>query len=287
MPGTLIVCSTPIGNLGDASSRLVETLGSADVVFAEDTRRAQTLLSALGVSAPIVSFFVGNESSRVEEMSRRFGDGQKVVLISDAGTPAVSDPGLTAVRAARQSGAVVSVVPGPSAVTAVLAVSGMPADRFVFEGFLPRKGRAARLSELGRETRTMVLFVAPHRLVSELTDIASVLGEDRQLCIGREVTKKFEEIWWGTLAEAITEWSRREPRGEFTLVVAGGRSVDPDVGTALAFAATLMETGMGRAEAAKRAADLTGVGKNLIYGRIERQVISPPATDTPNRSPSP
>ncbi len=178
MPGTLILCASPIGNLADAPPRLAEALTSADLVYAEDTRRARILLGHLGVSRPVRSYFVGNEAERAAELAGRLADGETVALLTDAGVPTISDPGLSAVRAALEAGAVVTGVPGPSAVTMAVAVSGFPADRFAFEGFLPRRGerRAERLAALAGEPRTLVLFCSPGRLAADLADLAAALG---------------------------------------------------------------------------------------------------------------
>ncbi len=267
MPGHLILCATPIGNLGDASPRLRQTLMEADVVFAEDTRRARTLLTALGVDRPTRSYFAGNETDRGDELASRLTQDQTVALISDAGTPSISDPGVSAVAVARRVDARISVIPGPSAVTAALAWSGFPAERFVFEGFLPRKGRSRALAGLAGEARTIVLFAAPHRLVDDLTDLIASLGPDRPVCVTREISKKFEEVWWGTLDAARTEWSERQPRGEFTLVVAGApphADLDQGVGRAR----DLMAEGASRSEAARRVAAETGLRKGELYDRL-------------------
>lgn len=268
MPGRLILCATPIGNLGDASPRLRETLAAADVIFAEDTRRARTLLTALGVDRPTRSFFAGNEEQRHPELASRLAAGETVALITDAGTPSVSDPGVSAVAVARSGDAAISVIPGPSAVTAALTWSGFPAERFVFEGFLPRKGRARVLAALAREGRTIVLFASPHRLLEDLDALAGALGSERAVCVTREITKKFEEAWWGTLAEARAEWSRREPRGEFTLVVAGADPAPMGVDQAVAEARRMMAEGSSRSEAARRAAAEGGLRKAEVYDRL-------------------
>jgi 16S rRNA (cytidine1402-2'-O)-methyltransferase len=200
-------------------------LAEADVLFAEDTRRAATLLRSLGIKRPSRSYFAGNEAERVDELRAHLRAGRKVALITDAGTPAVADPGVSAVRAAREEGALVTVVPGPSAVTASLAVSGFGADRFVFEGFLPRKPgeRRRRLTEIAGEERSVVLFASPHRLAADLTDLAEACGPERQVAVCRELTKAFEEVWWGSLSDAVVSWGSRRARGEFTLVLEGSR----------------------------------------------------------------
>ncbi len=267
MAGTLVLCSTPIGNLGDVSDRLRHALASADVVFAEDTRRAGTLLRSLGVATPVRSYFAGNERQREDELTQRLAAGATVALITDAGTPVVSDPGAHAVTVAQEVGAVVSIIPGPSAVTGAVAVSGFTGDRFVFEGFLPKKvkDRAARLSELAAELRTIVLFSAPHRLVEDLEDLATTLGPARRLCVVRELTKLHEEIVWMSLARALEEWTERAPRGEFTLVLAGATPPEPDHGAGVELARRLVEEGLSASAAARQAAAETGAGRRAIY----------------------
>lgn len=217
-----MLCATPIGNLGDVSPRLGEALAGADIGYAEDTRRSAKLLKALGISLPLRSFFVGNEATRVGELAERLRQGKTVALLTDAGVPTISDPGFLAVRAALELGARVTIVPGPSAVTAALAVSGFPSERFVFEGYLPRSAgdRGRRLLALANEPRTIVVFSSPFRLGRELEAMASGLGGDRRVLIARELTKLHEELWRGTLAEAVRHWQQRKPRGEFTLVIA-------------------------------------------------------------------
>lgn len=270
MPGRLLLCSTPIGNLDDISPRLRSALAGADIVYAEDTRRTAVLLARLGVGTRARSFFVGNEAERAAELGGRLAAGETVALVTDAGTPGVADPGLSAVRAAREVGAEVSVIPGPSAVTAAVAVSGMPADRFVFEGFLPRKPSSRRevLASLAGERRTAVLFSSPHRVLADLADLAEALGEDRELCVCRELTKRHEEVWWGTLGEACVEWSAREPRGEFTLVLAGAPVPVADVDAAVEVAREALAAGASRSEAARRAAEETGASRREVYERL-------------------
>jgi len=270
MPGRLLLCATPIGNLDDVSPRLGAALAAADTVFAEDTRRTAVLLGRMGIEARTRSFFVGNEAERSAELAERLAAGETVALVTDAGTPGVADPGLTAVRAARSVGAAVTVVPGPSAVTAALAVSGMPADRFVFEGFLPRRGSTRRgvVASLAAERRTIVLFSSPHRFLADLADLADALGEGRDVCVCRELTKQHEEVWWGTLGGARVEWSAREPRGEITLVIAGGAAPAVDLAEAVARGREAMAGGASRSEAARRAAGETGASRREIYERL-------------------
>ena len=189
--GTLILCAGPIGNLGDTSARLSEVLRSADIVYAEDTRRSAVLLDRLDARRPLRSFFVGNEKVRSAEIAQHLQAGETVALLTDAGMPGISDPGLSAVRAAVSVGANVTGIPGPSAVTLALALSGLPADRFVFEGFLPRRGaeRSRRLDDLASEPRTSVVFCSPRRLAADVADLTARLGRDRPVVVCREMTK--------------------------------------------------------------------------------------------------
>ena len=269
MPGRLILCATPIGNLGDASPRLAQALNEAEIIFAEDTRRSRVLLQHLGVNRPLRSYHVGNEGSQAQVIHDLLVGGATAALLTDAGTPAISDPGMSAVAAARAAAATISVIPGPSAVTAALAVSGLPSERFVFEGFLPRKGpsRRQRLRELSRETRSMVFFIAPHHLLDDLDALLDGLG-DRPLSVARELTKIFEEVWWGTLTEAIEEWTAREPQGEFTVVIAGGEETEPDLEAALARALELITEGTPLATAVKEVAEVSGVPRRQLYQRV-------------------
>lgn len=268
--GKLILCATPIGNLGDASARLREVLAAADLVYAEDTRRAATLLSALDIKAPVRSYFVGNEERRAAELQQRLEEGQTVALISDAGMPSISDPGVSAVRTAVAVGVEVTAIPGPSAVTTALAVSGLPAERFVFEGFLPRKQseRARRLGALAGEERTTVLFSGKSKVVADLADLAEALGGSRHVVITRELTKTYEEVWRGTLAEAMDHWSTRELRGEFTLVLAGAEEKKADLDRIVAKTIDAIEVGESMADAVRRIAAESGVGRRELYEAV-------------------
>ncbi len=269
MPGTLVLCATPIGNLADASPRLADVLASADVVYAEDTRRARVLMGHLGAEGAVRSYFVGNEADRGVELAARLEEGQTVALITDAGMPGVADPGVSAVLVARRVGAKVTVVPGPSAVTAAVAVSGFGADRFVFEGFLPRRGRdrRLRLEQVAGEERTVVLFGSPRRLLEDLTDLAAVCGPDRRMCVARELSKLFEEVWWGSISSAVDRWATIEPRGEFTLVLAPADK-PADLDHAIVRARELIAGGASRSEAARQAAAETGAPRRSIYEGI-------------------
>jgi 16S rRNA (cytidine1402-2'-O)-methyltransferase len=219
--GALYVVSTPIGNLGDISTRAVQILSNVDLIAAEDTRTTKVLLNHFGITTPLISFFSHNESRRVPELIEKLRAGRSVALVTDAGTPGVSDPAFSIVRAAIASGRRVIPVPGASALLAALVASGLPMDRFLFEGFLPvKKGRRSLLEDLRSEERTIVLYESPHRLRRTLDDLLQVLG-NRRIAVGREMTKKFEEVLRGTITEVREEFRKKEPRGEFVIVVAG------------------------------------------------------------------
>ena len=223
----LVLVATPIGNLDDLSPRAVAALASGDVVACEDTRRTGRLLAHLGISAP--KLLVVNEHTEFDvtnEVVCRVAGGQRVVLVSDAGMPGISDPGELLVGAVRDAGLDVEVIPGPSASLAALVISGLPTGRFVFEGFLPRKGsaRRTRLDGVAAEGRTVVLYEAPHRLIRTLDDLAAVCGGERRVMIARELTKVYEEHWLGTLAEARLRTDEVAPRGEYVLVLAGAEA---------------------------------------------------------------
>lgn len=272
MTGKLILCATPIGNLGDISTRLQTELAAADFIYAEDTRRAATLLQRLSVATKPRSYFVGNEQQRAQELGRRLAGGETVALISDAGMPVIADPGLSAVRAALEVGAEVTVLPGPSAVTAALAVSGLPAERFVFEGFLPRKGadRSDRIAAIAAEERTVVLFSAKSRVIKDLEDLEAVLDSDRGLVVARELTKAFEEIWRGTLGEAKEHWASQDPRGEFTLVIGGAKTQPISQEAAVATARDAIESGESMADAVRRIAADNHLSRRELYEAVLR-----------------
>ncbi|MFZ3558059.1 16S rRNA (cytidine(1402)-2'-O)-methyltransferase [Streptomyces sp. BH055] len=222
--GTLVLAGTPIGDVSDAPPRLAEELATADVVAAEDTRRMKRLTQALGVQVGgrVVSYFEGNESARTPELVEALAGGARVLLVTDAGMPSVSDPGYRLVAAAVERDIRVTAVPGPSAVLTALALSGLPVDRFCFEGFLPRKAgeRLSRLKEVAQERRTLVYFEAPHRLDDTLAAMAEAFGEDRRAAVCRELTKTYEEVKRGPL-KALAEWAAEGVRGEITVVVEG------------------------------------------------------------------
>uniref|UniRef100_UPI0027417EB9 16S rRNA (cytidine(1402)-2'-O)-methyltransferase n=1 Tax=Actinoplanes sp. RD1 TaxID=3064538 RepID=UPI0027417EB9 len=216
-PGRVVLVGAPLGNIGDASQRMREILASADVVAAEDTRRLARLTKDLDVTVGgrIVSYFEGNEERRTPDLVQALREGAVVAVVTDGGMPSVSDPGYRLVRAALDAGFPVSAAPGPSAVTTALALSGLPSDRFCFEGFLPRSGsgRRSRLRELAKEPRTLVFFEAPHRITGMLQDAGAVFGAEREAAVCRELTKTYEEIRRGPLAELAAWAAESEPRG--------------------------------------------------------------------------
>ncbi|MDO5681855.1 MAG: 16S rRNA (cytidine(1402)-2'-O)-methyltransferase [Propionibacteriaceae bacterium] len=271
MTGRLVLAGTPIGDVEDASPRLRRLLVEADVIAAEDTRRLSGMLQRLGITtaARVVSYFEGNEASRTPGLIESIRDGATVLLITDAGMPSVSDPGYRLVVACVEAGLPLTAAPGPSAVLTALAVSGLPVDRFTFEGFLPRKAgeRGRRLAELAAEPRTMVFFEAPHRLAEFLADAATALGEDRPAAVCRELTKTYEEVRRGGLAE-LAEWAKDGARGEITVVIAGAiaRAADPaelvDEVEALIAGGAKLKVACG--EVAARA----GVARNALYAAV-------------------
>lgn len=271
MVGTLIVCAGPIGNLGDAPPRLGEALAAAEVIYVEDTRRARVLLDRLGVDRPVRSYFVGNEEERSREVASRIAAGETVALLTDAGTPGVADPGLSAVRAALEAGGTVTGVPGPSAVTLALAVSGLPADRFVFEGFLPRRGRerSQRLAGIAAEARSVVFFASPNRLAADLADLAAVHDAERACVVCRELTKLHEEVWRGDLGTAAEHWGGMDRvRGEVTVVLGPGTASAPDLTVAIATTRHLVASGVPPSEAVRRVAQETGVSRRDLYRAV-------------------
>ena len=230
MPGKLYLVATPIGNLGDITHRAVETLRDADIVCAEDTRHARILLDRYGIAQRPVSYHEHNAAAMAPRIAEWVREGKRVALISDAGSPGISDPGFRATRAVIQAGLPLEVIPGPTSVTTALVLSGLALDRFVFEGFLPvKKGRHTRLEELAREPRTMVIFEGPHRLARTLTDLSASLGADRPAALCRELTKIHEEILRSTLGELAARYQNAPPKGECVIVVSGcGKRRDRD-----------------------------------------------------------
>ncbi|WP_342761181.1 16S rRNA (cytidine(1402)-2'-O)-methyltransferase [Glycomyces artemisiae] len=273
--GVLVLLGAPLGNPEDASSRLRTELGLADVIAAEDTRRLRRLLSELDVAtgAQVTSYFEANEAGRTETLIEQLYDGKRVAVITDGGMPSVSDPGFRLVRAAIDAGIAVTCAPGASAVTTALALSGMPCDRFCFEGFAPRKdGERRRLfGELAEEKRTMVFFESPRRVADTLQAMSETFGADRPAALCRELTKTHEEIRRGTLAELAAGAESDPPRGEITLVISGWTGPDASEATPEAMAAAvaaLEEAGTDRKTAMKETATRFGVPKRVVYDAV-------------------
>jgi 16S rRNA (cytidine1402-2'-O)-methyltransferase len=266
MSGTLYIVGTPIGNLEDLSPRAARVLREADVIAAEDTRSAKTLLAHAGASAKIISYFEGNEAERAEELAAALRDGKKVAVISEAGMPGVSDPGQRAVAAAAAAGARVEVIAGPSAVLAALVGSGLPSDRFAFHGFPPREegARHALFGQLRDEAATMIFFEAPDRVAQTLADLARAFGSDRRASLGRELTKVHEEHVRGSLGELAARYVETPPRGECTLVVAGGAGKAPAIDIEAELKRLLGE-GLGPRDAAARLVIATGKPRRELY----------------------
>ena len=269
MTGRLAVVATPIGNLGDIGERARLRLADADVIACEDTRRTRSLLGHLGLALPTLrrvdDHTESGETERIVEMVR---DGRQVVLVSDAGTPGISDPGQRVVDAVLDAGLEVEAVPGPSAILAALVASGMRADRFTFEGFIPRKGpaRARRLDELAGETRTSVLYEAPHRVRSLLADLADRCDPGRRVALCRELTKLHEEVWRGALAEAADRLDATTPRGEYVVVLAGAVPVGPATDEELVASLEVeLAGGASRRDAVAAVAAGFGVGRRRVY----------------------
>ncbi len=266
--GVLVLAATPIGDPRDASPRLVDELRRAAVVAAEDTRRLRRLTSDLGVATTgqVVSYHEHNEAAKTAELVGRLLAGERVVLVTDAGMPSVSDPGYRLVLACVRAGIRVTCVPGPSAVLMALAVSGLPVDRFCFEGFLPRKGgeRTRALQQLVDERRTMVFFEAPHRLASTLESMAATFGADRSAAVCRELTKTYEEVRRGGLAE-LAEWARESARGEITVVVAGVRGAVAEVADLLPGILERVAGGERLKDVCAAVAAESGLSKKALY----------------------
>jgi len=269
MSGTLYLVATPIGNLGDISPRMAETLAACDFIAAEDTRVTLKLLNHLGIKKPLVSYFEHNRAESGEKILRRLLAGETCALVSDAGMPAVSDPGQDLVALCAKNGVPVRAVPGPCAAVAAVALSGLPSGRFCFEWFLStaRKNRFEHLNSLKNESRTMVFYEAPHKLLATLRDMLETFG-DRRVAVCREITKLHEETLYTTLSGALEHFQQTPPRGEFVLVVEGAPEDKAPPGTlegAVQRALELREQGMPLKDAARQAAAETGFPKNAIY----------------------
>jgi 16S rRNA (cytidine1402-2'-O)-methyltransferase len=271
--GILYVVATPIGNPDDVTARTIRVLGAADLIACEDTRRTGRLLAAHSIRTPTVSYFEHNEERRTPELIERLQRGAKIALVTDAGTPAISDPGYRLVRAAHEAGVRVAAVPGPSAVVAALSIAGLPTDRFVFEGFLPTRAiaRRAALKRMAREERTIVIFEAGRRLSETLDDMAAEFSADRMAAVVRELTKTFEETIRGTLGELARTFKTREALGEVTLVVEGARKSNETAaeseGAADASVTVdvLRDAGLSLKQASTVVAKLRGLSRREVY----------------------
>ena len=270
MSGMLYLVPTPIGNLGDISIRCRQTLENADFIAAEDTRVTLKLLNHLGIKKSLVSYYEHNKDFKGNQILDRILAGETCALVSDAGSPAISDPGEDLVRLCAENGITVCAIPGPCAVITALSISGLPTGRFCFEGFLStaKKSRKEHLESLIGETRTMIFYEAPHKLVSTLEDLSDTFGADRKISLCRELTKLHEEVVRTTLGEAIAKYTENAPKGEFVLVVDGAAPVKKEVATeedAAGMVRRLMEEGMSRKDAIKQTAKSLDLPKNVVY----------------------
>ena len=270
MAGMLYLVPTPIGNLGDISQRCRETLEQADFIAAEDTRVSLKLLNHLGIKKSLVSYYEHNKSQKGQWIVERILAGETCALVSDAGSPAISDPGEELVQQCAAAGITVCAIPGPCAVITALSISGQATGRFCFEGFLStaKKSRREHLESLASEQRTMIFYEAPHKLLTTLEDLAEAFGKDRPISLCRELTKLHEEVVRTTLGEAIARYTEQPPKGEFVLVVAGAKpevKEAPTEGDAVKRVRELMDEGLSRKDAVKQAAKELGLPKNVVY----------------------
>lgn len=270
MAGTLYLVPTPIGNLGDISRRIADTLGAVDFIAAEDTRISIKLLNHLGIKKPMVSYYRHNSETAGDAVLGRLLAGESCALVTDAGTPAISDPGEELVALCAEEGVPVISIPGPCAMVCALACSGLPTGRFTFEGFLPmnKKNRRAHLESLRGEQRTMIFYEAPHKLAATLRDLRENFGPERRVSLCRELTKLHEEVRRCTLGEAESHYAENPPKGEFVLVVEGGCPPEEDGMTleeAVELAAAYRAEGLSLKDAVRRAAEETGFSKNTLY----------------------
>ena len=270
MAGMLYLVPTPIGNLGDISQRCRETLENADFIAAEDTRVSLKLLNHLGIKKSLVSYYEHNKAFKGEKIVERILSGETCALVSDAGSPAISDPGEDLVKLCHAAGIVVCAIPGPCAVITALSISGQATGRFCFEGFLStaKKSRKEHLESLASEQRTMIFYEAPHKLLATLQDMAAVFGEDRSISLCRELTKLHEEVILTTLGGAIARYTENAPKGEFVLVVSGAPEIQKESATADDAAARvqqLVEEGLSRKDAIKQTAKELNLPKNVVY----------------------
>lgn len=268
MTPRISLVATPIGNLGDIGHRAVETLANASLIACEDTRRTGQLLKHLGIGhRPFVVVNDHTEREAVERVIDAAQRGERVALVSDAGMPGISDPGYLVVRAAIAAGIDLEVIPGPSAVLTALVLSGLATDRFVFDGFLPRKGgeRSKRLAEVSAEKRTVVLYEAPHRVARTLADLAAACGGNRRVALARELTKLYEEVWRGTLADAVAHVAEREPRGEYVVIVEGAPETTTDIADVETDLRVAIAAGASTKDAAAEVAMRHGLRKRDLY----------------------
>ncbi len=270
MAGMLYLVPTPIGNLGDISQRCRETLEHADFIAAEDTRVSLKLLNYLGIKKSLVSYFEHNKAQKGQQIVGRILAGETCALVSDAGSPAISDPGEDLVKQCAQAGIAVCAIPGPCAVITALSISGQATGRFCFEGFLSttKKSRREHLQSLIKESRTMIFYEAPHKLTATLTDMAQVFGEDRPISLCRELTKLHEEVIRTTLSGALALYAEAPPKGEFVLVVAGApeeEDAPPSIADAKTRVQQLMQQGLSRKDAVKQTALELDMPKNAVY----------------------
>jgi 16S rRNA (cytidine1402-2'-O)-methyltransferase len=268
--GKLYLVGTPIGNLEDMTFRAIKTLESVDLIAAEDTRHTGKLLQYFKITTPQISYHDHNHHSRLQTLLNHLQQGKDLALVTDAGMPGISDPGYELVQACLIEKIEVVPIPGVTALITAIVTSGLPTDRFVFEGFLPTKSkeRQARLQALQAESRTLIFYEAPHRLLETLTDLAQVLGNERSLVTARELTKLHEEFWYGTLAEGVAHYTQTTPKGEFTLVVGGqvtGDRVIPSDAILRGELAQLLAEGMSRSQASRHLAELTQMSRRHLY----------------------
>ena len=270
MPGTLTLVPTPIGNLSDISPRCREALAEADFIAAEDTRVTLKLLNHLGLKKPLVSYYEHNKEFSGKKILERILAGENCAQVSDAGSPAISDPGEDLVRLCAEHGVIVTAIPGPCAAITALSISALPTGRFTFEGFLStnKKNRAAHLQSLAGETRTMIFYEAPHKLEATLKDLLEAFGPDRRISLCRELTKLHEEVLRMTLGEAVAYCAQQPPRGEYVLIVEGAAEIkmpEPSLEDALSRVSELMAAGLTRKDAVRQVSGETGLPKSTRY----------------------
>ncbi|WP_392531407.1 16S rRNA (cytidine(1402)-2'-O)-methyltransferase [Nostoc sp. C117] len=278
-PRTLYVVGTPIGNLEDMTFRAVRILQTVDMIAAEDTRHTGKLLQHFEIKTPQVSYHEHNRTSRIPELLEHLTNDKAIALVSDAGMPGISDPGYELVKACIEAGIAVVPIPGASAAITALSAAGLPTDRFVFEGFLPAKSQQRRehLESLQTESRTLIFYESPHRLRDTLQDLAEVWESDRQIVLGRELTKLYEEFWRGTIAEAIAHYSQRDPQGEYTLVLAGippsqHQLTEEELKAELK---QLISQGISRSQASRQLAKFTSLPRRQVYQLALSLIVTP------------